>query len=36
MVTTVLGGDGTINHIIDNTGNQVTPSSNVAYLVGYP
>ncbi|WP_435800251.1 RICIN domain-containing protein [Streptomyces misionensis] len=36
MVTTVLGGDGTINHIIDNTGNRVTPSSNVAYLVSYP
>ncbi|MGW2645588.1 coagulation factor 5/8 type domain-containing protein, partial [Streptomyces sp. NPDC001393] len=36
MVTTVLGGDGTINHIIDDTGNQVTPSSNVAYLVSYP
>jgi Ricin-type beta-trefoil lectin domain len=36
MVTTVLGGDGTINHIVDNTGNQVTPSSNVAYLVSYP
>ncbi|MBM9510596.1 RICIN domain-containing protein [Streptomyces sp. KK5PA1] len=36
MVTTVLGGDGTINHIIDNTGGQVTPSHNVEYLVSYP
>nr|WP_225849651.1 RICIN domain-containing protein [Streptomyces sp. HPF1205] len=36
MVTTVLGGDGTINHIIDGTGDQVTPSHNVADLVGYP
>lgn len=36
MVTTVLGGDGTINHIVDTTGNQVTPSSNVAYLTAYP
>ncbi|MET8810168.1 RICIN domain-containing protein [Streptomyces sp. NPDC004546] len=36
MVTTVLGGAGTINHIIDNTGSQVTPSNNVAYLVSYP
>jgi Ricin-type beta-trefoil lectin domain-like len=36
MVTTVLGGDGTINHIINSSGGKVTPSSNVAYLAGYP
>jgi hypothetical protein len=36
MVTTVLGGDGTINHIIDSTGGKVTPSSTVADLVSYP
>ena len=36
MVTTVLGGAGTINHIIDNTGDQVTASHNVADLTSYP
>jgi hypothetical protein len=36
MVTTVLGGDGTINHIIDNTGNQVTSSHTVEDLASYP
>ncbi|MEU0840763.1 RICIN domain-containing protein [Streptomyces sp. NPDC005962] len=36
MVTTVLGGSGTINHIINNAGNKVTPSSNVAFLTNYP
>ncbi|MDT0414515.1 RICIN domain-containing protein [Streptomyces sp. DSM 41982] len=36
MVTTVLGGKGTINHIINNAGAKVTPSSNVAYLTNYP
>jgi hypothetical protein len=36
MVTTVLGGDGTINHIIDSTGGKVTPSSTVADLFSYP
>jgi hypothetical protein len=36
MVTTVLGGDGTINHQVDETGGQVTPSHNVSYLVSYP
>ncbi|NUP51020.1 MAG: ricin-type beta-trefoil lectin domain protein [Catenulispora sp.] len=36
MVTTVLGGDGTINHLINENGAQVTPSHNVAYLVSGP
>ncbi len=36
MVTVVLGGAGTINHIINNTGATVTPSNNVAYLTTYP
>ncbi|MFG2565202.1 RICIN domain-containing protein [Streptomyces sp. NPDC048567] len=36
MVTVVLGGAGTISHIINNTGAAVTPSSNVAYLTTYP
>ena len=36
MVTTVLGGAGTINHVINSTGAKVTPSSNVAYLTAYP
>ncbi|GAA2040497.1 RICIN domain-containing protein [Catenulispora yoronensis] len=36
MVTTVLGGDGTINHLINGNGGQVTPSHNVAYLVSGP
>ncbi|WP_405578926.1 RICIN domain-containing protein [Streptomyces sp. NBC_01190] len=36
MVTTVLGGAGTINHIIDNSGAQVTASHNVEKLVSYP
>ncbi|MEU8034307.1 hypothetical protein AB0C13_37965 [Streptomyces sp. NPDC049099] len=36
MVTTDLGGAGTINHVIDDTGNQVTARNNVAYLVNYP
>ncbi|WP_405009865.1 ricin-type beta-trefoil lectin domain protein [Kitasatospora sp. NBC_01539] len=36
MVTVVLGGAGTISHIINGTGATVTPSSNVAYLTTYP
>ncbi|MCX0246750.1 RICIN domain-containing protein [Streptomyces drozdowiczii] len=36
MVTVVLGGAGTISHIINSTGAAVTPSSNVAYLTTYP
>ncbi|WP_443057596.1 RICIN domain-containing protein [Streptomyces sp. NBC_00869] len=36
MVTVVLGGAGTISHIINGTGAAVTPSSNVAYLTTYP
>ncbi len=37
MVTVVLGGAGTISHIINSTGGAaVTPSSNVAYLTTYP
>ncbi|MFC8533347.1 RICIN domain-containing protein [Streptomyces sp. NPDC057249] len=36
MVTVVLGGAGTIRHIINSTGATVTPSSNVAYLTTYP
>jgi hypothetical protein len=36
MVTTVLGGAGTINHIVDNSGGQVTASHNVADLTSYP
>jgi hypothetical protein len=36
MVTTVLGGAGTINHIIDNTGAQVTASHNHETWTTYP
>ncbi|MGW2954880.1 ricin-type beta-trefoil lectin domain protein [Streptomyces eurythermus] len=36
MVTVVLGGAGTINRIINNAGNTVTPNQNVAYLTNYP
>ncbi|MCL2729565.1 MAG: RICIN domain-containing protein [Actinomycetia bacterium] len=36
MVTTVLGGAGTINHIVDNSGNQVTASHNHETLTSYP
>lgn len=36
MVTVVLGGAGTISHIINGTGAAVTPGSNVAYLTTYP
>ncbi|MFJ4804769.1 ricin-type beta-trefoil lectin domain protein [Streptomyces murinus] len=36
MVTVVLGGAGTITHIVNSTGATVTPSSNVAYLTNYP
>ncbi|MFB8086951.1 ricin-type beta-trefoil lectin domain protein [Streptomyces sp. NPDC055992] len=36
MVTVVLGGAGTISHIINSTGAAVTPGSNVAYLTTYP
>nr|WP_262413142.1 RICIN domain-containing protein [Streptomyces acidipaludis] len=36
MVTTVLGGAGTINHIIDNTGAQVTASHNHETWTNYP
>ncbi|ACU70251.1 Ricin B lectin [Catenulispora acidiphila DSM 44928] len=36
MVTTVLGGDGTLNHQVNETGGQVTPSHNASYLVSYP
>ncbi|THA29469.1 coagulation factor 5/8 type domain-containing protein [Streptomyces sp. A1277] len=36
MVTVVLGGAGTINHIINDTGATVTPGNNVAYLTTYP
>lgn len=36
MVTVVLGGAGTISHIINSTGATVTPSNNVAYLTTYP
>lgn len=36
MVTTVLGGSGTITHIINDSGATVTPSHNVAYLTAYP
>jgi hypothetical protein len=36
MVTVVLGGDGTINHVINSSGGKVTPSSNVTYLTSYP
>ena len=36
MVTTVLGGDGTMNHIVNSSGGQVTPSNNVAKLNSYP
>ncbi|MEV6010994.1 RICIN domain-containing protein [Streptomyces sp. NPDC051976] len=36
MVTTVLGGAGTINHIIDTTGAQVTASHNHETWTNYP
>ena len=36
MVTTVLGGAGTINHIVDNSGSQVTASHNHETLTSYP
>jgi len=36
MVTTVLGGAGTINHIVDSSGNQVTASHNHETLTSYP
>nr|WP_103887801.1 RICIN domain-containing protein [Actinacidiphila yanglinensis] len=36
MVTTVLGGAGNINHIIDNSGGAVTAGHTVEDLVSYP
>ncbi|GAA1044228.1 hypothetical protein GCM10009566_60180 [Streptomyces murinus] len=36
MVTVVLGGAGTITHIVNSTGATVTTSNNVAYLTNYP
>ncbi|WP_431313944.1 ricin-type beta-trefoil lectin domain protein [Streptomyces murinus] len=36
MVTVVLGGAGTITHIVNCTGATVTPSNNVAYLTNCP
>jgi hypothetical protein len=36
MVTTVLGGAGTINHIVDTSGAQVTASHNHETLTSYP
>lgn len=36
MVTVSLGGTGTINHVINNTGGPSNSGSNVANLVAYP
>ena len=36
MVTVSLGGTGTINHVINNTGGPSNSSTNVANLVAYP
>ncbi len=36
MVTVSLGGDGTISHIIDNSGGTANGSQSVQYLVSYP
>jgi hypothetical protein len=36
MVTVSLGGTGTINHVINDTGGPSNSSSNVANLVNYP
>ena len=36
MVTISLGGKGTIEHIINNSGGRVTAGSTEAYLANYP
>ncbi|WBB58749.1 coagulation factor 5/8 type domain-containing protein [Streptomyces sp. WMMC500] len=36
MVTVSLGGTGTINHVINDTGGPSNPQTNVANLVSYP
>jgi hypothetical protein len=36
MVTVSLGGTGTINHVVNNSGNRVSSGNTVTYLVSYP
>lgn len=36
LVTVSLGGVGTINHIINDTGGPSNSANNNAYLVSYP
>jgi hypothetical protein len=36
LVTVSLGGVGTIEHVINDTGSAATPSNQVVDLIGYP